>query len=84
MCYANNEMPETTHDGGNRTTKPKQNQKANRKRNLQILGIIGRRQHLTGGGKRKKKHIKKGSQEKEKATYGGKLISVIKTMKTPG
>ena len=41
MCHANNEKRETTHDGRNRTTKPRKDQNARIKGNLQVLENIG-------------------------------------------
>ena len=41
MRHANNEKQETTHDGRDGTTKPRKNQNARSKGNLQILGNIG-------------------------------------------
>ena len=54
MYHANNEEPETTHDGRNRTTKSRKNQSARRKENLQIIGNIENRYHQTSGDERKK------------------------------
>ena len=44
MHNANNEKQQMTHDRSKRTTKPRKNQKAWRKGNLQILGNIRSRQ----------------------------------------
>ena len=49
MCHTNNEEWEMTDDRRNRTTKPRKDQNAQRKGNLQILGNIGSWHHQTIG-----------------------------------
>ena len=66
MRHANYEKQETIYDGGNRTTKSRQNQNAHGKENLQILGNVGSGHHQTSGDERK--NSKRISQEKEKTT----------------
>ena len=41
MCHAHNEKQEMIHNGRKKTTKPRENQNARRKGNLQILEING-------------------------------------------
>ena len=53
MRHAYNEKRETTHNGINRTTKPRKNQIARRKGNLQILGNIRSGNHQINGDERK-------------------------------
>ena len=54
MCYANNEKWKTTHGGRNRTTKFLKNQKALKKKKLQILGNAGCGHNQICGDERKK------------------------------
>ena len=49
-----NNKQETTHDGRNRTTKPRKDQNAQRKRNSQILRSIGSGHLQTNGDAGKK------------------------------
>ena len=78
MCHANNEKRETTHDGRNRTTKPRKDQNPRRKGNLQILGDIESGHHQTNGVEGKK--FKIWSQETRKLLkiklYSRNLIKV--------
>ena len=79
MCHANNEKQETTHDGMNRTTKPRKNQKAQRKGNQQILGkIVSGHHQTTSAGERKifKKTISRELGNYSKPNYIGKISSM--------
>ena len=85
MCQSNNVKRETTYDGGNRTTKSRNNQNTRRKRKLQILGNTGSKHHQTTGDQRKNKkgyHMRKGKLFETKL-YSSRLIKRINTWAVP-
>ena len=57
MCLDSNEKQETTHDQRNQTTKSRENQNGQRKRNLQIIGNIGSGHHQTSEMKEKNEKV---------------------------
>ena len=77
MYHANNEKQKTILDGRNRTTNPRKDQNAQRKRNLQILRNVGSEHHQTSRDKRKKNLIsisgERGNNSKSK--YTAEIVS---------
>ena len=73
MHHANNVKQEMTYDGRNRTTKPRKDQKARRKRNLKILGNIVSGHNETN--RDKGKNSKRVSQGNLKPNYVAEISS---------
>ena len=64
MYHANNELRKTSNDGGNRTTKSRNNQNIWKEGNLQLLSSG----HYQTSGDEKKKERKNNTSENEKIT----------------
>ena len=85
MHHANNEKWQTTHDRRSQTTKSNSNQNAQRKGNLQILGILEANtiKQVEMKEKIKKEYLRRTRKLLETKLYSGNLVKEINTWAVP-